>query len=73
MKRRIEAAVIFLCVVGVLIYLGAKVHFFTRFGQIGDGEYLKQHRHFWVGMAIVGLLAWILSRIKAYLERSQSK
>ena len=42
------------------LYIAAKIHFFTRYGQVG---YLREHRIYWAGMAATAFLAWLLEKI----------
>jgi hypothetical protein len=37
-----------------LLYVGAKIHFFTRFGVMGPGRYIEEHWFFWIGLAVPG-------------------
>ncbi len=59
--RRIE---IFLLVIFGLLYIGAKIHFFTRYGVLSTGKYLEEHSLFWAGFAIVGGLLAVLDGIR---------
>jgi hypothetical protein len=50
---RIDKVLVFIF---ILVYVGAKLHFFTRYGELGLGAYLEEHAWFWAGMAIVALI-----------------
>jgi hypothetical protein len=66
MEKWFERVSVFLLAIFGLLYLGAKRHFFARYGAIGPGEYLEEHWFFWAGMAIVAgagaCLGWIRKR-----------
>jgi hypothetical protein len=42
------------------LYIAAKIHFFTRYGQV---EYLREHRIYWAGMAATGFLIWLSAKL----------
>ncbi len=58
----------FLLVIFGLLYLGAKIHFFTRYAVLGPGGYLEEHWYFWAGMTVIGgamaCTAWIKKRFE---------
>ncbi len=55
-----------------LLYLGAKVHFFTRYTMLAPSKYVEEHWYFWLGMAIIGGLLACLSWIRKRIERPKS-
>jgi hypothetical protein len=61
--RRINA---FLLVAFAMLYIAAKIHFFTRYAVLGPGEYLEEHWPFWAGFALLGgvgaVVEWICER-----------
>ena len=57
-------------VILLLLYLGAKFHFFTRYGELGLVAYLEEHAWFWAGMAIIALLGLFLNFLR---RRSESR
>jgi hypothetical protein len=46
------------------LWLGAKIHFFTRMGATSLEGYLREHWPFWAGMAIVGVLLFAVGTIE---------
>jgi choline-glycine betaine transporter len=52
MGKWMEKVNIVLLVVFGLLYVGAKTHFFSRFGVLSLGDYLEAHWYFWAGMAL---------------------
>jgi hypothetical protein len=42
-------------------YLGAKLHFFSRFDAHEVGNYVREHSAYWIWMAIAAFLIWLLS------------
>jgi len=68
MKKWVDMTEILLILIGALIYIGAKVHFFTRYQQLSTGAYLEEHSAFWAGIAIVALLLWTLGQIRTCLK-----
>jgi hypothetical protein len=54
MDKWFERMGVFLLIIFGLPYVGAKIHFFTRYGVLGPGEYVEEHWLFWAGMAIIG-------------------
>jgi hypothetical protein len=45
------------------LYIAAKVHFFTRYGQVGLGRYLREHSIYWVAMAATAFSIFLLAKI----------
>jgi hypothetical protein len=48
-----------------LIYVGAKIHFFSRFAVLRLGDYLEERWYFWAGMALAaggGVLLGLTTR-----------
>jgi hypothetical protein len=54
-----------------MLYVGAKIHFFTRYGVLGPGDYVEEHWPFWAGMAIIGGAGACLGWIRKRIERSK--
>jgi len=73
MDKWLNRLSIFLLVVLGLLFVGAKIHFFTRYGLLGPGAYLEEHWPFWAGMVIVvavaNFLDWIRKRIRGSKPR----
>jgi hypothetical protein len=61
MRKRLEKINFVLLVVFGLLYVGAKIHFFSRFGAVSLGDYLDAHWYFWAGMAVVAGVGLILN------------
>ena len=61
MRKRLEKINIVLLAVFGLLYVGAKIHFFSRFGAVSLGDYLDAHWYFWAGMAVVAGVGVILN------------
>jgi len=72
MKSWIERAGFFLLAIFAVLYIAAKIHFFTRYWSLGAGKYLEEHRYFWMGMTVVGGAAALLSWIKNRIEKPKS-
>jgi hypothetical protein len=72
MKRLTDRLTVFLLVVFGLLYIAAKVHFFTRYFKLGSRNYLEEHWVFWAAMAIVSGIVACLSRLKRRDERGNS-
>jgi hypothetical protein len=72
MEKWLDRVGIFLLVVFGLLYVGAKIHFFTRYFLLGPGAYVEEHWPFWAGMAVVGAVATCLGWIRNRLKRSKS-
>jgi hypothetical protein len=53
----IVLGVLFLCV-----YIAAKIHFFSRFSQLGTTSYLREHSVYWLAMAAIVSLIWLVER-----------
>ena len=73
MEKWFARVTVFLLVIFSLLCLGAKIHFFTRYGAVGLGEYLEEHWFFWAGMAIVAGAVACLDWIRKRLEHPRSK
>ena len=67
MTKWFDRASILLLILFGLLFIGAKIHFFTRYWPLGPGAYVEEHWPFWAGMAIVGALTgclgWMRNRI----------
>ena len=61
MAKLLEKINILLLILFGLLYVGAKIHFFTRFGELGIGDYLESHWYFWAAMAVVAAVGSLLS------------
>jgi len=72
MEKWFERAGLFLLIIFGLLYVGAKIHFFTRYSVFGPGEYVEAHWFFWAGMATIGGVAACLGWIRKRLERPKS-
>ena len=70
MAKWFGRAGIFLLIIFGLVYVGAKIHFFTRYWRLGPSAYMEEHWPFWAGIAIVGAavhcLGWIRKRIEGH-------
>jgi hypothetical protein len=44
------------------LYIGAKIHFFTRYDPLRVGTYLQEHSIYWLGMAATGFLIWLITK-----------
>ena len=66
MEQWLKRVGIVLLVIFGLLYVGAKIHFFTRYGVVSPGDYGEEHWPFWAGMAIisgaVACLGWMIKR-----------
>ena len=58
MFRRLETA---LLLIGGLLYVTAKVHFFLRYGS---DDFVSEHWPFWAGMVAVGIVLAILDWLR---------
>jgi hypothetical protein len=72
MTKWFDRASVFLVVIFCLLYVGAKIHFFTRYWPLGPGVYLEEHWTFWAGMAIVAAVAYCLGRIRNWIDGPKS-
>jgi len=72
LKKWIDRLFFLFLVVFVLLYVGAKIHFFTRYFKLGPAGYLEEHWVFWAAMAIVSGILACLSWAKRRAERVSS-
>jgi hypothetical protein len=69
MDRALKFAAIGLLGAFGVVYVAAKIHFFTRFD--GDfGAYFAGHWPYWAGMAMIGILLFALGTLAERLARS---
>ena len=62
MDRALKCAAAGLVGALLIVYVAAKVHFFTRF--TGDfSAYIAEHWPFWAGMAALGALLWAVGTV----------
>ncbi len=66
---RIDKVLVVIC---ILLYVAAKLHFFTHYGTLSLGAYLEQHAWFWAAIAIVALVSSVLNWSRKRLQRSNS-
>jgi hypothetical protein len=72
MTKWFDRASVFLLIIFGLLYVGAKIHFFTRYWPLGPGAYVEEHWAFWAGMVIVGAVAYCLGWIRNRIDRPKS-
>jgi len=72
MEKWLGRAGTFLLVLFGLLYIGAKIHFFTRYGLLRLGKYLEEHWRFWAGLAIICAAGARLGWIRKRAERPKS-
>ena len=72
LKKWIDRLFFLFLVVFVLLYVGAKIHFFTRYFKLGPAGYLEEHWVFWAAMAIVSGILACISWAKRRAERRSS-
>jgi hypothetical protein len=67
MPKWCERTALILLVLSVLLYLAAKVHFYTRFGgylEAGNLKgYILEHWPFWAAMGVIAVLLLLLRAI----------
>ena len=44
------------------LYVASKIHFFTRYDPLGFGSYLREYSTYWVAMAAVVFLIWLVGK-----------
>ena len=44
------------------LYITSKIHFFTRYDPSGVGRYLSEHSSYWLAMAAVAFLIWLIGK-----------
>ncbi len=62
----------FLAVVFLLLYVGAKLHFFTRYASLSAGAYLEEHVWFWAAMVILALVGMVFAWLRKRFEHPHS-
>lgn len=68
-RRWTERRTFLLLVILALLWVGAKVHFYTRFGATNIDGYLQEHWPFWAAMASVACLLWLVEAIEQRRRR----
>jgi hypothetical protein len=46
----------------LFLYIAAKVDFFRRFSYFETGTYLREHSIYWLAMAVVAFLIWLMEK-----------
>jgi hypothetical protein len=69
MQKWLDRASIMLLIVCGLLYVGAKIHFSTRYSPVGLARYLEEHWFFWAAIEIVAGMLACLNWIKRRAER----
>jgi FtsH-binding integral membrane protein len=66
---RTTAAVLWVLL--LIVYLAAKFNFFTRYGTMGVSGYVQQHSPYWLGMAAIAFVIWIMQKVSPEEPRSK--
>ena len=56
-----------LLIMFAFVYLGAKIHFFTRYQPYDSFAYLAEHWPFWAAMAIIGVAMGIVECVRWFM------
>jgi hypothetical protein len=48
---------------GAVIYVAAKIDFYTHYDPHLTGVYLHKHVYYWAGMVVIGLLLWLTGKV----------
>jgi hypothetical protein len=51
-----------LCALLLLVYIFAKIDFFTRYSNSNVGGYLREHSVYWAAMAALAFVIWLTER-----------
>jgi hypothetical protein len=46
----------------LIVYVAAKVNFFTRYSPNGVADYLRQHSVYWLAMAAIAFTMWVVQK-----------
>ena len=63
LREMIRVISMALCGFFVVAYIAAKIHFFTRYGALSGGDYFREHRIYWGGMAAIAFVMVLLERL----------
>jgi hypothetical protein len=66
MRSALRFVSLLLCGILVLVYIAAKVDFFTRYFQLGSGQYLREHSIYWAMSAAILFLIWLIEWLLAH-------
>ena len=69
MAKWAEKTGMVLLVLGLLLYVAAKLDFIVRYEPGNLSAYLGRHWIFWAGMAVIGMLMLIVAGVGALWER----
>jgi hypothetical protein len=64
MRGWTERAAAILMVLSAVVWVGAKMHFFARFGARSLDGYLSEHWPFWAAMVAIGALLIVLGIVE---------
>jgi hypothetical protein len=66
MKMRVTLSILLavLWAFFLVLYIAAKVHFFTRYDAFNAGRYVGEHSIYWLGMALTVFLIWLVERFR---------
>jgi hypothetical protein len=51
-----------LCALLLLVYIFAKIDFFTRYSNSNFGGYLREHSVYWAAMAAIAFVIWFIEK-----------
>jgi len=62
MRDVAHSVLLILCIFLFLVYIAAKIDFFTSYFQLGAGRYLREHSSYWAASAAIVFLIWLVER-----------
>jgi hypothetical protein len=54
----------------LVVYVAAKINFFTHYGTVGSWSYVRQHSVYWFAMAGIAFAIWIAGKFDAARDNS---
>jgi len=58
----LRIGLICLWVLGLALYIAAKLNFFTGYFRLGTAAYVREHSVYWVALAAIAFAVWLIEK-----------
>jgi hypothetical protein len=61
-RRVVRTFSAMLCAFFLLLYIAAKIDFFSRYFRLGPENYFREHSIYWAAMAVIAFVLWLIEK-----------